>query len=81
MLEASVYNAVDPVSPFLGAPIDTFCGLFETAEATKVFIQYVYMVKFILGKFFKQGCLTEETFELVRDIVFFKYFTSKIFSI
>lgn len=48
MLQASYYDAVDLVLPFFGALVDEFCGLYETAEVTKVFTQYIEMMFYIL---------------------------------
>lgn len=40
-LETSDYGSVDIVSSFIGANEDAYCGLFETAQITKIFIKYV----------------------------------------
>lgn len=53
MLEDSEYDSVDIVSPFTGAIVDEFCGLFETAVATKIFTEYVDVTKRIHEKNFK----------------------------
>lgn len=41
MLEASDYDAVDLVSPFIGAIVDTCCRLFKSGEITNIFTKYV----------------------------------------
>ncbi|NJK52916.1 MAG: hypothetical protein HC936_08975 [Leptolyngbyaceae cyanobacterium SU_3_3] len=50
MLEASDYDAVDNVSPFLGAIVDSLCGLNSTAEVTKAMTEYVDMVNFVFRR-------------------------------
>lgn len=45
MLEASGYVSFDIVSPFTGAIVDKFCGLFESAKAANVFMEYVEVAR------------------------------------
>lgn len=44
ILEAYDYDSADIVSPFIGAIVDGFCGLFEIAEVTKTLTEYVDLV-------------------------------------
>lgn len=44
MHEASDYDSVDSVSPFIGAIVKNFCSQFESAVATKSFIDNVDVV-------------------------------------
>lgn len=79
-LEASDYDAVDLVSLFLGALADEFCGLYKTAEVTKVFTQYVNNVNFVFKKFLDTGWSDDKTPKLERDIISSKTFKLQIFS-
>lgn len=47
MLEASDLAAMDSVSPFVGAVVDSTRGLSVTEDVTKVFTEYVDTVNFI----------------------------------
>lgn len=53
-LEASDYDSVDIVSPVTGAIVDPYCGLFEAAEATRLFTKYVDVANCTYRKCFIQ---------------------------
>lgn len=50
MLEASDFEAVDIVSPLLGAIVYRFCGLVEEVYVTTVFKKYEYLTSFLFRK-------------------------------
>lgn len=47
MLEASDFETINDVSPFLGYPVDSFSGLNETGEITGALTEYVGMDNFL----------------------------------
>lgn len=50
MLEVSDYDSADIVSPFISALVNEFWDLFESAEATKSFTEYVDVVNCMYEK-------------------------------
>lgn len=50
MLEASGFDVVDNVFPFLDALGDAFCSLKRTAEVTSAIAEYVYMVNLMFRR-------------------------------
>lgn len=50
MLETSDFNAVDDVSFFVGALVDTFCGLSSIAEVTTTLTEYIDIVNFVFRR-------------------------------
>lgn len=55
MLESFDCDAADIVSPFIGAIVHEFRGLFETAEATNIFTEYVDMASCMYKKYVSPG--------------------------
>lgn len=65
MLDASDYDAVEEVLPFMSAIVNKFCDSLTIADITKVFTKYVDLINF----FFK-GIKTHE--ELKKRYLYFK---------
>lgn len=55
MLEASDYDALDFVSPFIGSFLDVRCGNLESADVTKSYTRYADLVNFIYRRGEKRG--------------------------
>lgn len=63
-LEASVFDAIDNLSPFLGAIVDSICAPYHSTEVTESSIEYADTVNFS----FKCHCIVEWTEEALQHL-------------
>lgn len=69
MLEASIYEAVNIVSPFTGATIDECWGLDKTAYITQVFAVYVDTVSLLYLKLLNPKSSKKKWFSFKQNLV------------
>lgn len=79
MLEASNYDAVDTVPPFMGAILYKYCAFIFTPIITKVFTKHVNLVNLVFQKYQDLGWIEEENFLRNERIISFKAFNYNIF--
>lgn len=80
MLKAFDCNAIDVLSPFIGAIVDECWGLSETSEITNIFTAYVDGVNCIIWKPLSPEWTEEELCRLESRIISFKELARKILS-
>ena len=79
LLQASDFDRIDKVSPFLGAMADSFCGNSRKAEITKVYTRYVDLLHFATRNHFVPGWSASDIATLRTMIREFKIVGKQVF--